>query len=217
MDAQVTGGGNISAGGVTSVSSPPRPGGMLVAGVAASAPLVIYRSMYGMWGPVTDPGQVALTARVVALGKEIGVHIDVGRSPYRDYDVSQIVKDFTDAPPNAVRIVCGSSLGANNCPVVAKYLPQGINIDGMFGFQASEYGAKVQLGSNIKFAHECVNPNLIMTGGLGHYEWEKAPGSRCNLYIIRNGDFHPGDTDEVVVHMFLSEMKRIILASRPKS
>ena len=164
--------------------------------------------MYGMWGPVTDPGEREFCAKVAALG------VDIGRSPYEHYEVNQIAADF-NAAPNAVHLVWGSSLGANNCPVVAVYAPR-VVIHGMWGFQASLDGAQVGIPHNVLFAHEVWNPNWAMTFGLGAYEWVRAPGnSRTNLYTSKRYDFHPGET-EAAQAMFLAEMKRVIAAASDK-
>ena len=164
---------------------------------------VIGRGMYGLWGPVTDPGEVEFSEKVKLLG------VDIGKSPYRDYDINTIVADLAAAPDDAILLLWGSSLGANNCPVVASYVPHR-TIHGMWGFQASEGGAKVAVPSNVLFAHEVYNPNWIMTVGLGAYEWVKAPGNTItNLYLSARDDFHPGET-ETTQTMFLAELARVI-------
>jgi hypothetical protein len=163
--------------------------------------------MYGMWGPLTDPGEDVFSQEVAKLG------VDIGRSPYRDYKVNEIATDFNSSPPGAIRLVWGSSLGCNNCPIVAAYAPH-VVIHGMWGFQASLYGAQVPIPANCLFAHEVYNPNLAMTGGLGAYEWTKAPDNHVtNLYLSKRYDFHPGETTQVM-EMFLAEMKRVIDAAQ---
>ena len=164
---------------------------------------VIGRGIYGQFGPVTDPGEREFSAKVAALG------VDIGDSPYRDYQVSQIVADFNAAPADAVLLLWGSSLGANNCPVVVAYTPHRI-IHGMWGFQASLYGAQVPIQPNCLFAHEAYNPIWIQTMGLGAYEWVLAQGNhKTNLYVSKRYDFHPGETEQVQA-MFLAEMARVI-------
>ncbi len=164
---------------------------------------VIGRGMYGQWGPVTDPGERQFSAKVAALG------VDIGFSPYRDYQVSQIASDLNNAPADAILLVWGSSLGANNCPLVALYSPHRL-IHGMWGFQASEYGAKVPIPGNVLFAHEVYNPNWAGTFGLGHYEWVRAATNhRTNLYLSARFDMHPGETAAAQA-MFLAEIQRVI-------
>lgn len=163
---------------------------------------VIGRGMFGMGGAFTDPGEIEFSNKV----KELGV--DIGNSPYQYYDLNQIVADFINSP-GAVHILWGSSLGANNCPVVAAYGPHAV-IHGMWGFQASLYGAQVPVQANVMFAHEVYNPNIPMTGGLGAYEWVRAAGNHLtNLYTSKRYDFHPGETEPVQA-MFLAEMQRVI-------
>lgn len=164
--------------------------------------------MYGMYGPITDPGERQFTAMVKAAIPGI----DVGRSPYRDYEVNQIVSDLR-ANASAIKIIWGSSLGANNCPVVSAYAGS-IVIHGMWGFQASLYGSQVGIAANTLFAHEVMNPSIAMTGGLGAYKWTKAAGNHVtNLYISERYDFHPGETPQVEA-MFIAEMKRVVAAAQ---
>ena len=168
---------------------------------------IIGRGMFGMFGPLTDPGETVFTQMVV---REFP-GIDVGKSPYRDYEVNQIAADF-NAAPDAIKLLWGSSLGANNCSVVAAYT-HGV-IHGMWGFQASEYGAKVPIPANVLFAHEVYNPNVFATGGLGAYEWTLAAGnSVTNLYVSKRYDAHPGETSSVMA-MFMAEMKRVVAAAQ---
>jgi hypothetical protein len=164
---------------------------------------VIGRGMYGQFGPVTDPGEREFSAKVATLG------VDIGQSPYRDYQVSEIVADFNAAPADAILLLWGSSLGANNCPVVVAYTPQR-TIHGMWGFQASLYGAQVPVRPNVLFAHEAYNPIWLQTFGLGAYEWVLDPTNhKTNLYVSKRYDFHPGETEQVQA-MFLAEMTRVI-------
>jgi hypothetical protein len=171
---------------------------------------VIGRGMCGLWGAITDLGETIFTQMVA---KEIP-GIDIGRSPYRDYEVNQIAMDLNNAPPNAILLLWGSSLGANNCPVVATYAPH-VVIHGMWGFQASLYGAQVPIPANVLFAHE-VYSSIVMTGGLGAYEWGRTTDNHVtNLYLSKRYDFHPGETSPVMA-MFIAEMKRVIAAAQDK-
>jgi hypothetical protein len=168
---------------------------------------VMGRGLFGMFGPLTDPGETIFTQMVA---REFP-GIDVGRSPYRDYEVNQIAADF-NAVPGAIKLLWGSSLGASNCPVVALYTHTVIH--GMWGFQASEYGAKVAIPTNVLFAHEVYNPNVFATGGLGAYEWTLAPGNTVTgLNISKRYDAHPGETPAVMA-MFIAEMKRVVAAAQ---
>lgn len=163
--------------------------------------------MYGMYGPATDPGEREFTEKVKALG------VDVGASPYRDYQVNDIVAAINTLAMTAILLVWGSSLGANNCPVVAAYVPHR-TIHGLWGFQASNYGAQVPIPPNVLFAHEVYNSIWAETFGLGAYRWTKAPGNtRTNLYLSDRHDFHPGET-EASQAMFLGEMQRVIATAQ---
>lgn len=166
-------------------------------------PLAYGFGIYGMWGPASDPGERQFTDRVKALG------VDVGESPYRDYEVGRIVDAIKSLPPDAKVILWGSSLGANNCPIVSAYIPRR-QIAGMWGFQASDHGAKQPIGSNVLFAHEIYNPVWLLTFGLGHYRWTKpASNTETSLIVSKHYALHPGETPKAQA-MFLAEMKRVI-------
>jgi hypothetical protein len=168
---------------------------------------VIVRTMYGMYGPATDPGERAFTE---LLRREMP-GIDLGRSPYRDYDVQEIADDFSRSHPTAVRICVGSSLGANNCPVVAARTK--VAVHGIFGFQASSYGADMPITQNVLFAHLFRNPIWLMTFGLGTATWRRNIGnSRTSLIVSSEYAMHPGETQKAM-STFLAEIKRI--AARP--
>lgn len=164
--------------------------------------------MFGMWGPVTDPGETQFSQRVA---NELGAAI--GQSPYRDYDVNTIVAAILALPVTTIKLLWGTSLGCNNVPVVADYVyrqnPKVI-IHGAWGFQASLYGAQVGFPPNVLFAHEAYSDNPF-NFGLGAYQWTRAAGNNVtNLYLTYNSDLHPGDGDINVQDTFLAEMKRVI-------
>ena len=165
--------------------------------------------MYGMWGPVTDPGSCQMSQRIA---NETGA--DICGSPYRDYDVNVIVEFILALQPSVPVIVGGTSLGANNAPVVASYVharnPKRI-IHGMWGFQASMYGAKQPIPPNVLFAHLTSSANPIPLPGLGAYRWTKAPGNTVTDYYNPTvNDPHPGDGNVVVQNSYIAEMKRVI-------
>jgi hypothetical protein len=178
--------------------------------------------LYGMWGPVTDPGARTMTQRMVDELPDIDMH----GSPYRDYDVNAIVSIIMGLPENEPVLVTGTSLGSNNTPVVAAYAylqsKQRV-INGIWGFQASIWGAQAcdpATGSgspdypgitpNVKFAHLAYSLNPL-NAGLGAYIWKKAPGNTVtNYYAFDTMDIHPGDGNVNVQNMFIDEMKRVI-------
>ena len=172
--------------------------------------------LYGMWGPITDPGSCQMSERIA---DETGA--DIGGSPYRDYDVNTIVAAILALPPEAPVIVGGTSLGSNNTPVVAAYVlaqqPKRI-IHGIWGFQASLYGAKGGIETyypgitkNVLFAHLTSSDNPIPLPGLGAYRWIKAPGNTVTNYDRDTvDDPHPGDGNVLVQNNYIAEMKRVI-------
>ena len=176
--------------------------------------------LYGMWGPVTDPGARTMTQRMASELPGINMH----DSPYRDYDVNEICAIIRELPSTDKVIVCGTSLGANNTPVVGAYVylnnPKR-TINGIWGFQASIWGAKAGVDSsypgitpNVKFAH-LISSDFPLNGGLGAYRWVSAPGNKVTndngepLLTTHNYP-HPGDDVVADQDMFLAEMKRVI-------
>jgi hypothetical protein len=176
---------------------------------------VIFRYLEGMRavGIDVDPGAREFVNKVKLLAPD---RIDVGESPYRDFEIPRVGDDFTKAPTNAIRLGGGTSLGCNNIAASGQYAPSVI-IHGIWGFQASEDGLKAQLGTtyegiakNVLFAHEVYNPIWLQTVGLGHYEWVRAPGNfKTGLRTDKRYDFHPGETEEIQA-MFLAEIARVI-------
>ncbi len=164
--------------------------------------------LYGMYGPVTDPGERSFTARVKALG------VDVYDSPYRDYQVSLIADTIKRIPKKDIIFVWGSSLGANNAPIVANYVND-TYINAIFGYQASRKGSRAPVPSNVLYAHEFWNPLWVMTWGLGAYKWELAPGNHVTkLVTTPRYAFHPGETAEAQ-GSFLEEMQIIMEGGTP--
>lgn len=160
--------------------------------------------MYGMWGPITDPGSRVFTARVKQEIPEIDIH----ESPYRDYDVNTIVAEIMNLSPDAIILGGGTSLGSNNAPIVGQLATR--TIHGLFGFQASWWGAHSLVTSNVLFAHLFYSLNPV-NGGLGAYIWPKEEGNkRTNLYTDERDLVHPGDSDPASQDTFIAEMKRII-------
>jgi hypothetical protein len=177
--------------------------------------------LYGMWGPITDPGARTMTQRMASE-----LPINMHASPYRDYDVNTIVSIILGLPAEDKIIVAGTSLGSNNTPVVGAYAylqSKARIIHGIWGFQASVWGAQAYnattgsgvpeypgVTENVLFGHLAYSTNPL-NGGLGAYVWQKAPGNKTtNLYAFDTGDLHPGDTNVNVQDMFLAEMARVI-------
>jgi len=173
--------------------------------------------LYGMWGPITDPGARVMTQR---MGSELGP-INMHGSPYRDYDVNTIVAEIMALPPGDIVLVAGTSLGSNNAPVVGAYVylqNRSRIIHGLWGFQASNYGEHAGatpsypgLTPNCLFAHLTRSDTIDPVPGIGAYSWVKAPGNTTtNLYIDTVDDVHPGDGNTTVQDKYLAEMRRVI-------
>jgi hypothetical protein len=160
--------------------------------------------MLGLGGTFTDPNEVAFSDRV-----RDECDADIQASPYRDYDCAHIASVIDKLPADAVVLVWGTSLGANDCTVVANYTKRKINI---FGFQASIFGAHEKVTPNVLFAHLFYSYNPIPIPGLGAYKWEPAPGfDKARLHLTPHHIPHPGDYDRGDQDTFIAEMKRIIV------
>lgn len=164
--------------------------------------------MYGMGGPMTDPGEAGFSQRVA---HELGVNIH--GSPYRDYEAGEIAAIIDKLPPEDGVFVWGTSLGSNNTPVVCSYTKH--RIDGAFGFQASIYGAKgYPLNDNVKFAHLIYSYNPIPLPGLGAYIWPLGSMNAASYHKTEHNIPHPGDYDISDQNVFLGEMKRIMESAK---
>jgi len=170
--------------------------------VVSATRKVIGFGMFGLWGPLTNPGERMFSNRV-----KVECGVDVRGSPYRDYDVGTIDAEIEASPASAIILLWGSSLGCNNCPVVASRTQR--TIHGMWGFQASSApgAARQPITDNVLFAHEVYNPHIF----LGSRRWSKVPGNYVtSLHITEMDDVHPGDQDVHVQDVFIAEMKRVI-------
>lgn len=155
--------------------------------------------MYGMGGPSTNPAESGFSRRVAELG------VDIHGSPYRDYQAGEIAAIINKIPESEGVFVWGTSLGANNTPLVCGYVHR--RIDGAFGFQASLYGYQGKIPSNVKFAHLISSHSPVPMPGLGayvwggdyHHEWHDIP--------------HPGDYDTGDQDKFLGEMRHIMMSA----
>jgi len=164
--------------------------------------------LYGMWGPLTDPGARVFTDRVHEEFPDINVH----QSPYRDFDVPTVVAEIKalSTDPKPIVFVAGTSLGCNNAPVVGQYLDGVATIHGMFGFQASYWGAHSVVTKNVLFAHEFYSLNPVNMQ-LGAYRWPAAADNKNTVLTDERDLVHPGDTDLHSQDVFLTEMKRIMM------
>ncbi len=158
--------------------------------------------MYGMGGWATDPAEAGFARRV-----RDEVDIKIHGSPYENYQAGAIAALIDELPAEDGVFVWGTSLGANDVPVVCSYTKH--RIDGAFGFQASIYGAKgYPLNDNVKFAHLIYSYNPLPFPGLGAYRWPK--GTMTGGYVKTPHHIpHPGDYDLGDQTRFINEMLRI--------
>lgn len=161
--------------------------------------------MFGMGGPATNPAEAGFSHRVAELG------VDIHGSPYRDYQAGDIAAIINKIPDTEGVFVWGTSLGANNTPLVCSYVHR--RIDGAFGFQASLYGYQGKIPVNVKFAHLISSRNPAPILGLGLYVWQCS-----SLSVDFHHDWHdiphPGDYDEGDQNIFLGEMCHIMAAAQ---
>jgi hypothetical protein len=165
--------------------------------------------MYGMmpFGMATDPYMGAFCNEVKAAIPGMVMH----DSPYRDYAAYHIAAEINMLAPDDGVFVAGTSLGANNCPLVASQTRHIVN--GLFGFQASNYGMKVPLTHNVAFAHLFSSDNPIPLPGLGSYRWER--GAMTGGLILQTHNVpHPGDYVAADRAIYIREMKTIISHTR---
>jgi len=175
-------------------------------GATPTAPAHFF-GMYGMGGHDTDPNEAYFTYRVK---HEFGSAIDCHDSPYGDFEWPKIVALIDALPDGDTVIVQGTSLGANNCPVVGASTKRKINA--ILGFQASLYGAHQRVTPNVLFAALFYSFNPVPIPGLGAYCW--APGNGFDprrLHLFPHHIPHPGDYDTGDQNIFLKLIGRIIV------
>lgn len=154
----------------------------------------------------TDPGMPNFCERVKAEIPQINIH----DSPYRDYEAAQVAALISALPSDDGVLLAGTSLSANNVPVIGSYTHH--VIDGAFGFQASIYGVSQPFTANVKFAHIFNSDNPIPFPGLGALRWQRGAMTGGLINQLHNLP-HPGDTDLNDQMTFIGEMKRIIAAT----
>lgn len=160
----------------------------------------------GMWANYgSDPAEVVFSKHVAELGV-----ITYG-SPYPDEQATLFVPRINKIPDDEGVFLWGTSLGANNIAVVANLVKR--RIDGMFGFQASLYGARgYAINSNVMHAHLIYSYNPWPFPGLGAYCWPRGTVYPKRYVTTAHHLPHPGDGDVNDQNMFLREMKGIMAA-----
>lgn len=144
---------------------------------------------YGLGGRAVewwDGGLRELVKRCKAIG------IETFDSPYHWDDVNVIVRKIAHLGDEHVVAVGGSSLGDNEAPDIARRV--GRRIRYLFGFQCSQYGARVGVPANVDYADNIFNPSWLETFGLGHQKWFLAPGN--HVTHLRNVPLHQPHPDD---------------------
>lgn len=160
-----------------------------------------FSGMWANWG--TDPAEGTFSERVAKLG----VHIY--GSPFPDQESTAFVPRINAIPESEGVFLWGTSLGCNNIAVVANLVKR--RIDGIFGFQASIYGAKrYPINNNVRFAHLIYSYNPLPLPGLGAYKWPRGTIDAKHYVQTPHHIAHPGDYDVNDQNMFLREMREIM-------
>ncbi len=161
-------------------------------------------SMYGMGGHTTDPGEDYFVANVKRSIPSLNCH----NSPYQDKQCYELAAFIDRLPMGDGVFVAGTSLGSNNAPITAGATKHAI--DGVFGFQASLYGAHSSLTRNVRFAHLIYSYNPVPFPGLGAYLWKVGTMNPPSYHLTPHHIPHPGDYDVGDQNMYIAEMKRIM-------
>ncbi len=161
-------------------------------------------SMYGLGGHTTDSGEDYFVANVKLRIPGINTH----NSPYADRQDGEIAAFIDTLPDTDGVFIAGTSLGSNNAPIAAGYTKHTVN--GVFGFQASLYGAHSSLTKNVLFAHLIYSYNPVPFPGLGAYLWKVGTMNPPSYHQTPHHIPHPGDYDIGDQNMFIREMKRIM-------
>lgn len=149
---------------------------------------------YGLGGEYLDPpgGESMLVKRLIAIG------VNTRASPYAYSDYQEIINEVLATKktilPVPKFVIGGDSLGDNNALVIANALRGRADIDLLFGFQRSLYGAQLTVPDNVIEGVEIYNPYWWETFGLGDDPWALAPGNkRTKLRNVPIAAPHPGD------------------------
>jgi hypothetical protein len=150
------------------------------------------------WGDEhTDPAADEFADRVRAA---LGITVE---GPCRYWQTDYLVRLINCVPLETKVYLWGSSLGGNNTTVVAQQVTRTIN--GVWVFQASQFGAKNEIPSNVEFFHCVFNPFLA----LGSFKAQLASGNSTTLPLwTERWAPHPGDQDKASQDMFLDDMDR---------
>lgn len=164
--------------------------------------------IFGQFGAAADPLSLP-TFRTRLANANIGTTLVQHTDSQKVYD---FLKGF-----DGVRIIVGSSLGAMSSVVCAGYLsPTSVHFVG--GFQPSDWDPSghsvsieddgdlitraITVPANVREALCFRNPQLALTGGLGHATYIAADPEKTKLTVIKRLDAHPGDFPPAADLMF---------------
>lgn len=204
-----------------SVTGGVKPQAVTVTQQAAPPPRVHLFGGLGMrpFGIQTDPGLPNFMERAKAMLPGLVLH-----GPYRDYDTGQVPVEADKLPAGDIVFYVGTSLSANDGFIVTGRAKRKFN--GVFLFQASDYGPGSSAPDNVQFAHLIYSYLPVPLPGLGMY----IPGAGSmrvvqkagydasypvapRTYVQSNINLpHPGDYDLASQKMFISDMQSIVKA-----
>lgn len=160
------------------------------------------------FGIQTDPGLPNFMQRARAMIPGLVLH-----GPVRDYQTGELAAQRDALPEGDLAFYVGTSLSANDAFIIAGYSKK--LWDGVFMFQASDWGPKSIAPSNVKFAHLVYSYLPIPVPLIGAYIPEPGPLVVGKNYIQTNVNLpHPGDYDLGSQRLFIEDMQRIIAASK---
>lgn len=160
--------------------------------------------MYGQGGKVVDQILARDGLGILAnMVESLGVPVNLYNWAPGAYEV--IAKEIMKLPDEDLVVVGGSSLGANDTPLVCSTVrPRKINF--IFGCQPSLYGRKIQVPPNVEKAL-CMYAPLwaIWTLGYGSYKWSFISSATQQQWMT-SFSHHPGDNDPRLHSRVLSEV-----------
>lgn len=168
----------------------------------------------------TDPGTPNFMQRAAAMIPGLILH-----GPFRDYNLGYVPIERDDLPDGDMAFFVGTSLSADDAFDITgrSELPW----DGVFMFQASQYGEHAVATAKVKYAHLIYSENPLPLPGLGSFKpgagpliaWDQGLGGQCpagaNYILTRVDDPHPGNSNINSQMLFIGDMQRIIAGKNP--
>lgn len=169
--------------------------------------------MYGQGGKGVDVLLNGGQSGIDRLAKRTRLlHSEIVCDVFEHSQTQAIFDRIRALPPNVGVVIGGTSLGANNSPVVAASLTR--LVDFMFGIQPSVYGAKQKVTANVKRTNVWYQPWGFAIGigfGFGSYNWERAPGNNVTtMNSMHTYTSHPGSNDENIQLAILDRIRKLL-------